>query len=221
MQGRPVSPKEKALHDKIASMGCVACRADGIINTHVSIHHVHGRTIPGCHMHVLPLCDAHHQGNGTAVAVHVFKARFVAMYGKEDDLVVAQWAELGVEYKLPTKESRKELVIKSAAVERKQTRTKAKPQQKTASKASPLRKPNHCAKAELTASQLAYKEAAKENQKLRAKVQREAAKDWRAEREREYLEKNKDAIAAKKSEQKAAAKLYRQMVAAKKKQARA
>lgn len=102
--GRPVTPAEKKLHDTIAQLGCIACRIDfGIVNTYVSIHHVDGRTKPGCHMNVLPLCDAHHQGNGTALAIHVNKARFEKAFGKQADLVAAQWAALGVEYKPPVR----------------------------------------------------------------------------------------------------------------------
>ncbi len=98
MKGTPVTDAEKKLHDKIAAMGCVACRQEGIFNPHVSIHHVYGRTRPNCHMHVLPLCEPHHQDNGTAIAVHPFKTRFEARYGKQDDLVEQQWASLGVVY---------------------------------------------------------------------------------------------------------------------------
>lgn len=106
MLGRPVSDAEKNLHDRIAQMGCVACRKLGIHNTHVSIHHVHGRTKPGCHMHVLPLCEPHHQDNGTAIAVHPWKARWEREFGKQDDLVAQQWEELGVVYEIPQRKAK-------------------------------------------------------------------------------------------------------------------
>lgn len=98
MKGIPVTKEEKRLHDIIAALGCIACRQEGIRNTHVSIHHVHGRTRANCHMHVLPLCGPHHQDDGTALAVHPWKKRWEKRYGKQDDLVKAQWDSLGVSY---------------------------------------------------------------------------------------------------------------------------
>lgn len=51
-------------------------------------------------MHVLPLCDAHHQGvKGSGVpSVHPWKKRWELEYGKQDELVAQQWADMGVEY---------------------------------------------------------------------------------------------------------------------------
>lgn len=75
---------EKEYHDRIASLGCIACRLDGYINTHVSIHHIKGRTTAGCHKLVLPLCGPHHQTGGKdAPAIHPWKARFEAKYGRQ------------------------------------------------------------------------------------------------------------------------------------------
>lgn len=85
---RAVSPLEKAMWDKLAALGCIACMKDGHYNPHVSIHHVDGRTKPGCHLLVLPLCSSHHQDDGSgAVAVHPWKARFEQRYGAQLDLV--------------------------------------------------------------------------------------------------------------------------------------
>ncbi len=85
---RAVSPLEKAMWDKLAALGCVACLKDGHYNPHVSIHHVDGRTKPGCHLLVLPLCSGHHQDNGEGlIAVHPWKARFEQRYGAQLDLV--------------------------------------------------------------------------------------------------------------------------------------
>lgn len=76
---------EKELWGRMAAHGCVACRVDGVINTHVSIHHIDGRTKPGAHSLVLPLCYEHHQGG--PLAVHPWKARFEARFGKQRDLL--------------------------------------------------------------------------------------------------------------------------------------
>lgn len=43
MKGRAVSRKEKAFHDALVSVvGCIACRKDGVVNHHCSIHHIEG-----------------------------------------------------------------------------------------------------------------------------------------------------------------------------------
>ena len=88
---RAVTKVEKLLWTCLAALGCVACKKDGKFNTHVSIHHVDGRTKPGCHRLVLPLCAGHHQdGTGedkTLIAVHPWKARFEARYGTQAELM--------------------------------------------------------------------------------------------------------------------------------------
>lgn len=87
---RAVTAKEKVVWSKLAELGCIACMKDGRYNPHVSIHHVDGRTKPGCHMLVLPLCAGHHQ-DGTGpdphmISVHPWKAQFELIYG--DQLVL-------------------------------------------------------------------------------------------------------------------------------------
>ena len=80
---------EETYWSKLAEIvGCIACRLDGRINHYVSIHHVAGRTRPGCHMLVLPLCAPHHQTGGMlAPSVHPWKARFETKYGKQESLI--------------------------------------------------------------------------------------------------------------------------------------
>lgn len=74
--------------DRVAALGCIACRKDGITNPWVSIHHCDGRTKPGAHMRVLPLCGPHHQTGGQeAPAIHPWKARFQEKYGSQADLL--------------------------------------------------------------------------------------------------------------------------------------
>lgn len=91
MKGRTPTAEEKRLHDRIASIGCIACRLDGISNSLVSIHHIDGRTKPNAHKKVLPLCGPHHQQDDTdlagRIAVHPYKARFEAKYGRQLDLL--------------------------------------------------------------------------------------------------------------------------------------
>jgi len=96
MKGTTPTKAEKAFHDDLASLGCIACRIEGRYNSHVSIHHVRGRVRSNCHMYVLPICGPHHQDDGTAIAIHPWKARWEAAYGKQEDLVLQLWEELGV-----------------------------------------------------------------------------------------------------------------------------
>lgn len=88
---RAVTRAEKSYHDLLAKLGCIACLIDGRFNDYVSIHHVDGRTKPGCHGKVLPLCAEHHQQDDTdplqRVAVHPWSAQFEAIYGSQEWLM--------------------------------------------------------------------------------------------------------------------------------------
>lgn len=182
MQGIAVSDEEKRLHDLICSMGCVACRYEGIFNTHVSVHHVHGRTRPGSHMHVLPLCEPHHQKNSDTLAVHGSKKRWEDRYGKQDDLVVAQWAALGVPYELPGLKRRKTKEQRDAADARAQKKiTTASNVSNTSpeSKASlPKIKPvnQKVAMPKLSPEQKAEKKAFEKQRRLDAKLAAQSLK---------------------------------------------
>ncbi|WP_395406267.1 Ref family recombination enhancement nuclease [Pseudoduganella sp. UC29_106] len=94
---RAVTTEEKAFWDRLAGLGCIACMKDGVYQPVVSIHHVDGRTKPGCHKLVLPLCAGHHQdGTGedkSLIAVHPWKARFEKTYGTQEELM-AECAQL-------------------------------------------------------------------------------------------------------------------------------
>jgi hypothetical protein len=90
MKGTNPSKGDKHLWNAMAQLGCIACWKDGNTNNQVSIHHIDGRTKPGAHQKVLPLCAGHHQdGTGIPglVAVHPWKARFEARYGKQTKLL--------------------------------------------------------------------------------------------------------------------------------------
>lgn len=88
MKGASRTKAEKAYQDKIAQVGCVACLHDGRFNPHVSLHHIAGRTAPGSHYKVLPLCSSHHQDDGSgAIAVHPWKKRFEQEYGLQTELL--------------------------------------------------------------------------------------------------------------------------------------
>jgi hypothetical protein len=92
MKGSTPTKADRALWDRMASLGCIACRMDGNNTPDVSIHHIDGRTKPGAHQMVLPLCAGHHQ-DGTGfpglIAVHPWKARFEERYGTQAYLLAA------------------------------------------------------------------------------------------------------------------------------------
>ena len=89
MKGASRTKVEKDYHDRIAGVGCIACLQDGIVNPWVSLHHIDGRTKPGAHLKVLPLCGPHHQQDDRSgvVAVHPNKARFQQEYGSQYELL--------------------------------------------------------------------------------------------------------------------------------------
>jgi hypothetical protein len=47
--------------DKVAAIGCIICKLYEGVYSPAAIHHIDGKTKPGCHFHVLPLCGNHHQ----------------------------------------------------------------------------------------------------------------------------------------------------------------
>lgn len=90
MKGKTPTAAEKRFHTQLAALGCIACRLDGTHNPIVSIHHIDGRTKPGAHRKVLPLCAGHHQdgtGRPGLIAVHPWKARFEQRYGTQLELL--------------------------------------------------------------------------------------------------------------------------------------
>lgn len=99
MKGSTPTKAEKELWGKIAAIGCIACLHDGRNNSHVLIHHIDGRTKPGAHRKVLPLCAEHHQQNDLdplgRVGVHPYKARFEQQYGSQYDLLKEVYAMIG------------------------------------------------------------------------------------------------------------------------------
>jgi len=99
MKGNAPTVEQKKFYDAIAKLGCVACHIDGNFNPIVSIHHIDGRTKPGAHDLVIPLCAGHHQdgtgGDKSMIAVHPWKKRFEQRYGSQLDLleVCKQWLD--------------------------------------------------------------------------------------------------------------------------------
>jgi hypothetical protein len=99
MTGRQPTAEEQRFMDAIAALGCLACLKDGRDNPWISLHHIDGRTKPGAHFEVLPLCGPHHQQDDTdplkRVSVHGRKATFVRLYGTELELLAWAKTKLG------------------------------------------------------------------------------------------------------------------------------
>ena len=83
--------RERAWMDAITRFGCLPCYLMGYPGTPAAVHHITrgGRRIS--HYHTIPLCDPGHHKNpqkgSEKVAVHPNKARFVAEYGTELELL--------------------------------------------------------------------------------------------------------------------------------------
>jgi len=91
MKGRPPTAQEARFMDRMGALPCIACLKDGWTNHAISLHHIDGRTKPGAHFQVLPLCGPHHQQDDTdprgRMSLHGHKKPFQARYGTERELL--------------------------------------------------------------------------------------------------------------------------------------
>jgi hypothetical protein len=89
MKGRTPNKAEKIHMDRVSQLGCIVCRKQGKGIVPCEIHHVEGKTKPDAHFKVLPLCFEHHRmgSDKEPISRHPYKARFVANYGTESDLL--------------------------------------------------------------------------------------------------------------------------------------
>lgn len=90
MKGRPPNKDEKEFMDRMCQLGCIVCRNMGYMDSPASPHHIQGRTRPGAHYHIIPLCGKHHQvpdPEGRWVSRHGDgKAEFEREHGTEEEL---------------------------------------------------------------------------------------------------------------------------------------
>lgn len=70
--------------DRVASLGCIACQADGYEDTPAEIHHLDRNRN---HMRVIPLCPYHHRDGGYGFAVHAGRPIWTERYGTEEELL--------------------------------------------------------------------------------------------------------------------------------------
>lgn len=98
------SKAEKKHMDKVAALGCVVCRNEGLGETPACIHHIrngYGRSERASHFETLPLCPPHHQDAdgsprfGGHVAFHRRPEEFEERYGTERELLAQTWREVG------------------------------------------------------------------------------------------------------------------------------
>jgi len=91
MRGRPPTAEESRFMDRMGALPCIACLKDGCTDHTISLHHIDGRTKPGAHFLVLPLCAPHHQQDDTdprgRISLHGAKKPFQARYGTERELL--------------------------------------------------------------------------------------------------------------------------------------
>lgn len=75
--------------DAVRAIGCIVCLEQYGGYRSAAIHHIDGKTKPGAHYNVLPLCYDHHQGgkeSGDFISLHPWTARFEAAYGTQQEL---------------------------------------------------------------------------------------------------------------------------------------
>ena len=83
----------KAEHmQQVQALGCIVCRHNGM-ETPAEVHHLTegGRRLG--HMHVIPLCPAHHRGD---VGIHgMGRKAFEREYGTQKDLLAETQGLMG------------------------------------------------------------------------------------------------------------------------------
>ena len=87
MKGRRPNVAERYHMAAVAALGCVVCRREHGVYSPAAIHHTDGKTKPGAHLRVLPICGIHHQTGGYGVALHAGKAEWQRRYGTEAELL--------------------------------------------------------------------------------------------------------------------------------------
>ena len=87
LRGRSPTADEKRHMAAVAALGCCVCRREFGIYSPAGIHHTDGKTKPGAHKRVLPLCDKHHQTGGYGVALHAGRVEWERRYGTQEELM--------------------------------------------------------------------------------------------------------------------------------------
>lgn len=115
LKGRTPTAAERVVMDALGKLPCIACLQHGKESLLISLHHIEGRTKPGAHLLLLPLCIYHHQhaapDNVRAefpwlVPVHADgitggKAEFANYNGSEMQLMAKAYNLAGISHLLP------------------------------------------------------------------------------------------------------------------------
>lgn len=92
---------EDAWMEMAQDFGCIVCHLQQYGYANAEIHHLKQGDRRRGHLYSIPLCPPHHRhgaAQGLYISLHPYKARFEAMYGKEEELLHAVrefLAELG------------------------------------------------------------------------------------------------------------------------------
>lgn len=79
---------ERQYLNRVAEMGCIACKKLGFTGTPAEIHHIRngvGLSQRSSHFDVIPLCPHHHRHGKDAI--HQSKKLFEKRFGTEKDLL--------------------------------------------------------------------------------------------------------------------------------------
>ena len=94
---KPPTKLEREWMAAIASLGCIACRKDGIPDSPACVHHIISGGRRMGHLFTVPLCPEHHKSDGRNVpSIHYQKRTFVQRYGSELDLLAEVQVMAGV-----------------------------------------------------------------------------------------------------------------------------
>lgn len=93
---RHLTVADEARGDKLRDLGCIVCLNVHYVFTEPAIHHIDGKTKPGCHDLTIPLCGKHHQikcnekisGRKVWISLHGDgRKAFAERYGTELELL--------------------------------------------------------------------------------------------------------------------------------------
>ena len=96
MKSRTPTAEEKRHMSRVAELGCIVCRREYAVCSPAAIHHIDGKTKPGAHMRVLPLCGVHHQTGGYGVALHAGRVAWERLHGTQAELLEIVEGMIGV-----------------------------------------------------------------------------------------------------------------------------